>query len=241
MLEIAKHTFLNKIRNKELLMKILLIFSCVVFAFFIPLIAKTEYIFSNVFKLIYEQSTTMLSLILAFIISPSIIEGYEKKEINWYIKHNKKIENYLFGKFLYFFISILTILIVIFLVLSVFIGLFFGKNVPIIPTLSLILPIITFSIAMFIFISSIAKNKAFAVILSVAWCFFLMLLNIFLPIVKGYIAPYDINSVQYKVFLEVLQNTSKLNAEFFIAVLLPLVYSVILLYLALLALKKRCK
>lgn len=241
MIKIAKHTFLQYYRSKELFAQVAIIMACMVFGLFIPSITKQEPTVSLLFRSIYDQTVTILSLILAFIVAPSITDGYEKKEINWYLIHHKTVTQYVLAHFMYFSSVISITVMIVFSLLSVGLYGVFGEMVPLLPTLFLIIPILMFTIAFFLFISCLSPNKGIAVILTICGFFVLMVCNMVLPIVKGYIAPYDINSIQYTVFEQIYNQTFFWKIENIAVMVWPLVYVIGLLGLAIFVLQKRCK
>lgn len=204
-----------------------------------PILANQSWSFVNIHRAIYEQSTATLFLVTLFLVSPCIVNAHRTGVTAWYKTRNQTAFAFVGGRFLYYLVTILLPLLILYWVVSVFLRIYFQMALNIFPLSILLVSVIVFNLSLQMFISEIAKNSAFAIMT----CFMLWLAlsigNMFAPIARGFLAPYDINSIQHDHFEAIMLGELSFGFDFMLAICLPIVYAALLLGLSIQAVKRK--
>ena len=112
---------------------------------------------------------------------------------------------------------------------------------PLLSVAPLLVAVSVSNISLQIFISSMSKSSMIAVLVSVTVWILLAIANMFVPHLGGFIAPFDINSVQanhFKILFKL--DGGMVGMPAVIIILLPVLYSAGLLVVSSLNMRRIC-
>ncbi|HOQ01648.1 MAG TPA: ABC transporter permease [Acetivibrio clariflavus] len=205
--------------------------------------------FINISTSIFQNLTQIALIYSLSLLSSSVCKEYERRTMNWYKVRKIKPTQLILGKFIYYLLaSTIPVLLCYFIcgivLLNIFETVISIKEI--ILVCLVILCVFSFVTALQIFISSFFKTSGASMIaIFISWLI-LSIVNTVVPFIKGFVAPFDMNSIQNNFVSNILLDGITFSNNHIMQILaiylLPLIYTTLLLYSANFFVKKAlCK
>ena len=195
--------------------------------------------FTNISTIIFQNLTQLALIYSSSLLSSSVCKEYERRTLNWYKVRKIKPTHLILGKFIYYLLATTIPVLFCYLMCSIVLLNIFETAISIKEIVSVclvILCVFSFVTALQIFISSSLRTSGASMIaIFISWLI-LSIVNTVVPFIKGFVAPFDMNSIQNNFVSNILSvgiNFSNTYITQIAAIyLLPLIYTILLLYSA---------